>query len=160
MEYLLAQLDGKQLDLIYRMTRDGATLNDFHSRCDNQGPTVTLFKTSSGRSCGGYVSESWDSPPGGCGYWKEDYSAFLISFDAQQRFDVSRPDEAIYCDMGLGPWFGDCLLSAHEPFNEESKCLSLARMRDQYEIADEDNESLLTGEDYFTAEEIEVFRVV
>ena len=50
---------GKQLQLLYRMSRDGAMAKDFHSRCDFKGPTVSLFKTSTGRRCGGYTKERW-----------------------------------------------------------------------------------------------------
>ena len=70
--------------LLYRMTRDGPMAIDFHSRCDNKGPTVTIFKSSTGRRMGGYTGVSWQSS----GFWNEDSSAFLISFDNLQRFNV------------------------------------------------------------------------
>ena len=77
--YLMTQLGGgKQLQLLYRMSRDGAMGRDFHSRCDNKGPTVSVFKTSKGRRCGGYTSVSWKIVSG---YLKADSSAFLMSFD-------------------------------------------------------------------------------
>ena len=91
--YLMAQLRaGKQLRLLYRMSRDGVMNIDFHKRCDHKGPTVTLFKTSTGRRCGGYISVSWEHISDG---WKADSSAFLISFDNQQRFNVKNSQQAI-----------------------------------------------------------------
>ena len=54
-------LNGKSLNLLYRGSRDGWKYVDFHSRCDNKGATLTLFKTDDGRVCGGYTAESWES---------------------------------------------------------------------------------------------------
>ena len=77
--YLKSLLDkykpGSVARLLYRATRDGFT--DFHSRCDNQGPTVTLFRTDDGRLCGGFASTSWDSS----GSFKHDSNAFLFNLD-------------------------------------------------------------------------------
>ena len=43
--------------LLYRATRDGSYPKDFHKKCDNQGPTITLIKTDNGRKFGGYISK-------------------------------------------------------------------------------------------------------
>ena len=34
----------KNMELLYRGTRDGSRSRDFHSKCDNKGSTITLFK--------------------------------------------------------------------------------------------------------------------
>ena len=60
--YVNGLLPSKKLVLLYRMTRDGPNYVDFHSRCDNKGPTLSLFKTDTGRRCGGYTNESWETP--------------------------------------------------------------------------------------------------
>ena len=49
----------KRMELIYRATRDGSTSKDFHKKCDNQGPTISLFKNDKGYIFGGYASISW-----------------------------------------------------------------------------------------------------
>lgn len=77
---------------------------DFHSRCDNMGPTLTLFKTDDGRICGGYTSQSWDSPEKAD--WKVDDKCFVFSVDLAKVFLVSSPSLAIYCSTYFGPYFG------------------------------------------------------
>ena len=47
------------MELIYRGSRDGTKSNDFHNKCDNQGPTICLFKNEKGYIFGGYSSISW-----------------------------------------------------------------------------------------------------
>ena len=78
MDYVNSLLPGKQLVLLYRMSRDGLKYVDFHSRCDNKGPTLSLFKTDTGRRCGGYTNVSWDTSGG----WKHDSGSWLMSLDS------------------------------------------------------------------------------
>ena len=49
------------MELIYRGSRDGSKSNDFHSKCDNKGPTICLYKNEKGNIFGGYASISWGS---------------------------------------------------------------------------------------------------
>ena len=43
----------KKLELIYRGTRDGSTAKSFHNKCDNQGPTLCLYKNDKENIFGG-----------------------------------------------------------------------------------------------------------
>jgi len=45
--------------LLYRASRDGWAASNFHSCCDNKGPTVTVIK-SGNYIFGGYADQSWD----------------------------------------------------------------------------------------------------
>ena len=38
----------KKLELLYRGTRDGTTSKKFHEKCDDKGPTITLYKNDNG----------------------------------------------------------------------------------------------------------------
>ena len=49
------------MKLLYRGSKDGWAAADFHRLCDNQGPTVTLVKSSAGRISGGFTTVSWTS---------------------------------------------------------------------------------------------------
>ena len=49
------------MKLIYRGTRDGMDYNCFHNNCDNQGPTISLFKNDKGYIFCGYASTDWTS---------------------------------------------------------------------------------------------------
>ena len=55
---------GKQvtLEILYRASRDGWQCQDFHSRCDNKGATVTVIKCTGGFVFGGYADAPWDCP--------------------------------------------------------------------------------------------------
>ena len=45
-------------NLLYRASRDGWAASNFHSCCDNKGPTVTVIK-SGNNIFGGYTDQSW-----------------------------------------------------------------------------------------------------
>jgi len=49
--------------LIYRATRNGWAASNFHSFCDNKGPTVTVVKYGN-YIFGGYTEQSWENPGG------------------------------------------------------------------------------------------------
>ena len=49
----------KKMELIYRATRDGSTSQDFHNKCDNQGPTICLYQNEKRNIFGGFTSISW-----------------------------------------------------------------------------------------------------
>jgi len=52
----------KTFRLLYSFTRDGCGPVPFHSKCDNQGPTVTILYNQQGSVYGGYTSLAWQSP--------------------------------------------------------------------------------------------------
>ena len=47
------------MELKQRGTRDGGDNNNFHNKCDNQGPTLILCKNDKGNIFGGNASISW-----------------------------------------------------------------------------------------------------
>ena len=55
--------------LLYRGSRNGWAASNFHSCCDNKGPTVTVVRSSNGYVFGGYTEQPWQckllrvSPP-------------------------------------------------------------------------------------------------
>ena len=57
----LPSQEGKIWRLLFRASRDGFTAAAFHSKCDDQGATVTIVK--SGHNIfGGFTEESWTNP--------------------------------------------------------------------------------------------------
>ena len=42
--------------LLYKGSRDGFGYEDFHSRADKKGPTISLFKMKSGDVIGGFTT--------------------------------------------------------------------------------------------------------
>ena len=96
-----------EMVLLFRGSRDGWKHSNFHSKCDNQGPTITFIKTSLGRLCGGFTPLPWDSTTSGA--WKQDFSkqAFLFSLDSQTVYPLTDPSLTIYCASANGPLFGN-----------------------------------------------------
>jgi hypothetical protein len=44
---------------LFRSSRDGLEVSTFEQRAYNQGATLSLFKTTGGKVCGGFTSISW-----------------------------------------------------------------------------------------------------
>jgi BTB/POZ domain-containing protein KCTD9 len=47
--------------LLYRGSIHGWMKRDFHSRCDNKGPTISLLKVKDGDCIGGFTKAKWSS---------------------------------------------------------------------------------------------------
>ncbi|CDW73378.1 tldc domain-containing protein [Stylonychia lemnae] len=84
----LFKIPGK-CNLIYKGSRDGFKVANFHSKCDNQGPTISFIQSEHVQIFGGYTSISWTSHNS---YHKDD-EAFVFSLTKNtlhkqyQRFD-------------------------------------------------------------------------
>ena len=50
--------------MIYNAEKDGWNAIDFHSRCDDKGPTLVVIQTTDFETIGGFTVESWESPLG------------------------------------------------------------------------------------------------
>ena len=93
---------GKLTSLLYRGSRDGWKYIDFHSRCDNKGPTVVLWRTDENIVLGGFASVSWDSSSSS----KHDSKAFIFNIDKKIVFPVKDASIALKCGAKWGPNFG------------------------------------------------------
>ncbi|KAL7531318.1 hypothetical protein ACHAWF_003769 [Thalassiosira exigua] len=87
------QEDGSdgEFNLLYRSSRDGKDADDFHSKCGDQGCTLTVIETKSGCVLGGYSDRPWTSPDTLA--WRADQKAFL--------FVLSGMDATSPCKMKL-----------------------------------------------------------
>lgn len=88
---------------LYRASIHDWTCKAFHEKCDNIGPTITLFTSQSGKRFGGFTRKKWDS----VSEEKEDDKAFLFSIDQQKAFPVQNSKYAIFCKDDRGPSFGN-----------------------------------------------------
>ena len=98
------------MKLLYRGTRDGDLAKNFHEKCDNQGPTITLCKHEKGYIFGGYSSTAWKS---GNNYFASPNS-FLFSltniFETDPiKFHLkdNNSGSSIYDYYNNGPTFGN-----------------------------------------------------
>jgi len=69
-----------KFELIYSGKCDGWAIADFHRKCDGQGPTVVLMKSSKDFKFGGFASIPWASTGG----WKNDNESFIFSLDQRE----------------------------------------------------------------------------
>ena len=154
--YLLSLVKGKCLQLLFRATRDNWLAKEFHSRCDNKGPTLTLVKTKGARICGGYASVSWESIEGGS--FKTDSESYLFTLNPNRTFNINKQEMAIRCDSQWGPVFG---LSLYAWLSGSDTCYSNASDNTFGNIKDKDGNSYLTGSKIaFNVRELEVFSVI
>ena len=98
---------GKNMELLYRGTRDGMSTDVFHNKCDNKGPTISLFKNDKGYIFGGYSSVDWE---GGKGRSKSAPESFIFTLTniyniSPTKFPNSNKDDSIWDDSSYGPCF-------------------------------------------------------
>ena len=99
-----------KMKLLYRGTRDGDLAKNFHEKCDNQGPTITLCRHEKGYIFGGYSSADWKSR----GSYFSSPNSFLFTLTnvfglESTKFPIKNKEgnRGIYDGSGYGPTFGD-----------------------------------------------------
>ena len=101
--------EGK-FSLLYRGTRDGTSNQEFHSKCDNQGCTLTIIETKDGYVLGGYSNTPWTSSNGN---FRAANKAFLfilsgsdVSSPCKMKLENANDNNAVYHSYRHGPTFG------------------------------------------------------
>jgi len=105
LSWLNKELPGnyKMGGLLFDTTKDGDAASTFHSRCDGEGPTVTIVETTLGVMFGGFTDQSWSSSSG----YRTDADAFVFRLrPSKLKSKVTSPTYAIRTDRSYGPWFG------------------------------------------------------
>merc|ERR1711920_364556 len=98
----------KDIELMYRGSRDGLTASVFHSKCDGVPRTLTLCYSNYGVVFGGFTNIPWSVDQK---YHKDD-DAFLFStsssFDQAQIFRLKQNESkhAVFHFKEMGPVFG------------------------------------------------------
>jgi hypothetical protein len=153
--------------LLYRGSRDGFGAEDFHLKCDNKSPTLTIIKAQeSGYIFGGYTEAEWDSTY----EYRVDPNTFLFSLtnkDAKPcKMNVTDPTRAIYGHVDFGPIFGgdedgdnDDLFIGHNANTNEKSLSNLGGnfKHPEYSCSSEEAKSFLAGSECFRLNEIEVY---
>ena len=137
---------------IYKATRDGGTGKNFHSHCDNKGPTLTLINSTNGYIFGGFISISWEGPKNWT-YKSNDDSAFIFSIDNKIKYPIQNKSCVIYNQINYGPDFGSNDIYLCENFlnNNENHC----NCSNYYNASPEK----LSGGTTFQVKELEVYSV-
>ena len=95
------------MELLYRGTRDGMSGDAFHYKCNNKGPTISLFKNEKGYIFGGYSSIDWTSSNN----YKSAPDSFIFTLTNMYNIPPTKfPNEdtrySIYDVSSYGPTFG------------------------------------------------------
>lgn len=157
----IPELKGKAT-LLFRASDHGWSGNDFHARCDDKGRTLTLIKTTKGRSCGGFTSVPW----GKGGVYKDDPTAFLFSLDLQKVYWPTDVSKAVTHGNTWGPGFGNWSLTARDNL-KEGYCRTNGNNEFFNIPTDAEGNSVLTGDGKgqpdkykkFSIEDLEVYLI-
>ena len=100
-----------KLELLYRGSRDGPTCNDFHSRCDNKGATICLYKNDKNFIFGGYNPVSWNEND----VWIKNDNSFIFTLTnvhntEPTKFPHKNGEDSIYNNKNYGPTFDDFII--------------------------------------------------
>ena len=151
----------KRMELIYRGTRDGSGANIFHNKCDNQGPTICLYKNEKGNIFGGFTSISWSNN----GEDKSDPNCFIFTLTnihntEPTKFPNSNSSCCVYHNSTHGPYFGRDIGIYEELINKDC-CTDFPYY---YKDNLSKGKSIFTGDlnnknGYFKIKEIEVLKI-
>ena len=147
-------------NLLYRATRDGSYPKDYHKKCDNQGPTLTLIKTDNNRKFGGYVSKDRQYGTRDEVFVK-DKNAFIFSINKKTKYNIKDENTDAFSNSSIrGPNF---TASLGFYCNEDSG--NMFKPRNSYESKtnpsyNSNNAYEFAGKNEFKAVEIEVFKVI
>jgi hypothetical protein len=149
-----------KLELLYRASRDGWQCQDFHSRCDNKGATVTVIKCTGGFVFGGYADASWSSS----GSYTHSAQAFLFSLHSPSGVGpeklplVQHHQYAIQCNASYGPTFGEGH-DLHVANCANGNTSSYTNLHTYQLPPGQSAQAFFTGGRHFQAAEVEVYQV-
>ena len=147
------------MKLLYRGTRDGMGSNYFHNKCNNKGPTISLFKNEKGNIFGGYASIDWTSAD----TYKSAPESFIFTLTnihgtEPTKFPNSNTSKSIRHYPSHGPTFG----GGFDIYTNKSN--SYSSFPHSYQDILGKGKSIFTGDlnnnnIYFNLKEIEVFKI-
>ena len=83
------------------LSDNGKNFSDFHSCCDNKGPTLILFHVSDGNKVGIYTPLTWDS----FSQSKFDKETFLFNLNKNKKYKkINDKVSSIFCEKDHGPY--------------------------------------------------------
>ena len=152
--------------LVYRATRDGDSSNDFHDKCDNIGPNITLVRTKDNHRFGGFTKCNWKhfsqnkkASNEEIGTGKKDKDAFCFSLDLNKIYPNSHMDkEAIFCCERYGPTFCRNIFCLNdEMLSKGGYCM---KKNSSYFMGQDDDYEISGGNRVFEVQDVEVLEII
>jgi hypothetical protein len=159
---IFAEFREKSFKILWRGSRDGFGVKEFHRRCDGHANTLTVILDTKGNIFGGFTPVEWDSSD----EYKGDDSlkSFVFRLKNPYHFPPSRfalkaekRNYTLYCDSKYGPVFGNDI-AIHDNCNtntDNSTRLGYSYRND----TGMDGKIVFTGSFSFQVAEIEVFEI-
>ncbi|CAB4444538.1 unnamed protein product [Rhizophagus irregularis] len=139
-----------KFNLLYRGSRDGMTVEEFHSKCDNKGASILVIKIkNSNYIVGGYNPVNWKLN------WSDTPNSFIFLFDNYKSINtgiigrVINPQNAIWSSKVRLQFGANVKGSSDIMIDNNGKCSSLPNNYPDINIPRN-----------FVADDIEVFQVV
>ena len=104
--------------LLYRGSRDGTTSKSFHDKCDNQSPTITLYKNDKGNIFGGFSPIPWKNED----KYIQNKNCFIFTLcniynTEPYKFPVKNENGGVLHNKDYGPTFGNvCDISIYSDY--------------------------------------------
>ena len=149
-----------QLNLIYKGSRDGYKAKNFHEKCDNRQPTISVIKSNFGLVFGGYIETTWNCINSG----KEDNGAFIFSLTYKEKFPCIKAHQknAIGSYINSLVNFGNYdikILENCDVLSNSSCSFPTRYSSSKFTVRNDESMKYLAGGFYFMVSEIEVFEV-
>ena len=148
------------MELLYRGTRDGMSADVFHNKCNNKGPTISLFKNEKGYIFGGYASVDWHGPSEYA--YRSAPDSFIFTLTnmyeiAPTKFPNSNSTYSIYDHYSYGPTFG----GGHDVYVNFPNNISTSFPHSYNDVLGK-GKSIFTGDNNNNSnlKEIEVFKLI
>ena len=139
----------------YIEERNGDKTKNFHEKCDDKGPTLTICKEKKTDNIfGEYTEAKWDSKDR---HPKSDKNAFIYSITYNKKFVSKNFENSISCNKTCGSVFG-----FGGDLTIDSNFLSSIgnnMWREQKTYFDK-NYEITNGNQYFELDELEVYLVI
>ena len=142
---------------IYKASCNGDNIIAFHKYCKNIPNTLILIITDEKKRFGGFTQAEWDES----NKYKYDDKAFLFSIDNSEIYPIldKYKNKAINCREDFyAPIFGEDLFLFDGFFS--SQLNKTNEKYYNYSRSEIDEEYKLSGQEYFTVTEMEVYQVI
>lgn len=167
----------KEINLLYRGSRDGFGSRTFHEKCNYKGETFSIIKTTKGYIFGGYTKINWDNTKwnGICGERNcsrrdGDGDEFVFTLKNPHNYMPTKynikddwQNHSICCDVNLGPIYGcnDIRIENNCNINWNSfGYYDFTPGEFSFKYNNGKNRLTFTGEYQYKVKEIEVYQIL
>eukprot|EP00026_Physarum_polycephalum_P009736 Phypoly_transcript_09870.p1 GENE.Phypoly_transcript_09870~~Phypoly_transcript_09870.p1 ORF type:complete len:411 (+),score=55.18 Phypoly_transcript_09870:129-1361(+) len=155
-------LPNQSFFLLHKSSIHGFKCPDFHTRCDNKGPTLTIIQSKEGFLFGGYSPESWENPTKN--HYKTNPFAFIFTLTNPHNIPPTKyllqpaDQHAIFCSTQTCSAFGgghDIVLHANSHQNKHS----YTHFPSSYIDTTGKGKETFTGSLCFSSKDVEIYSV-